>query len=123
MPVAVLKSSIEVPSQDKLDGHRWARTRWRARFEQAIQPPTYRQRAHGKRYISITRFIGYRQREYDYGNLVGGCRPLVDALVRLRWLVDDRPACLLAEYMQRKAAGRSGVEIRIFAAEREAIEP
>ena len=50
-----------------------------------------------------------RRRLLDHDNFVGGCKPLVDVLVNLGLLIDDRPSALIGgkgEYYQEKAAGR-----------------
>ncbi len=43
-----------------------------------------------------------RKRILDYGNLVGGCKPVPDALIRLGWLVDDSPSWCKIHYDQVK---------------------
>lgn len=53
----------------------------------------------------ITRIFGGRQRAFDYGNLVGGCKPLPDALINLGIIVDDDPAHFTCAYEQREADG------------------
>jgi hypothetical protein len=45
-------------------------------------------RATGKRLVAI--FSYRRQRCLDHANLVGGCKGLIDAMVRVGLLVDDR---------------------------------
>ena len=55
------------------------------------------------RQVVITR-IGPRVLDHD--NLVGGCKPILDALVRGRWLVDDSPDWVTVEYRQERAKGR-----------------
>lgn len=44
----------------------------------------------------------YRVRLLDYGNLVGGAKPIPDALVKLGYLNDDSPAWFTCEYEQFK---------------------
>lgn len=41
-------------------------------------------------------------RKFDHSNLVGGAKPIPDALKRLGWIVDDSPAWLVDEYHQTK---------------------
>ena len=52
----------------------------------------------------VSRFLKQRGRRtaklMDYGNLVGGCKPLVDALVKTKLLVDDNPTNLRDHYRQ-----------------------
>ncbi len=52
-----------------------------------------------RRRIVITR---YGARVLDYDNLVGGAKPLVDAIRRSELIEDDRPACVDLEYNQNK---------------------
>lgn len=50
----------------------------------------------------------------DQDNLVGGCKPLVDALVSAGLIVDDSPQWLSASYMQAKAErGRGRTEVKV----------
>lgn len=42
-----------------------------------------------RRRVTLTRSIGYRQRAYDKDNLVAGCKPVIDALVRAGLLLGD----------------------------------
>lgn len=93
------------PSMDALDGHRWAKTTWKRKYLKAIVPPVGVQRAvvrsgRARRLVSVARYCGKRQRPYDEGNFIGGCRPLMDALVTHGWLVDDTPEWLTASYTQ-----------------------
>jgi hypothetical protein len=43
-----------------------------------------------------------RGRLLDYGNLVGGAKPIPDALVRLGYLYDDAPRWFTCDYFQTK---------------------
>ena len=56
-----------------------------------------------KRRVWITRLFGKRGRSYDIGNLVGGAKPLIDALVTTGWLVDDSPKWLECHYSQHRS--------------------
>lgn len=67
--------------------------------------------AQAKRRVTIRRIIGYRQREFDLDNLVGGCKPLVDALVRDGLLVGDRRDQAEISYEQVKVDGGRGVVV------------
>jgi hypothetical protein len=42
----------------------------------------------------------YRTRLVDYANLVGGAKPIPDALIRLGWLKDDNPRWFHCDYFQ-----------------------
>ena len=52
-----------------------------------------------KRQVKITRFS---TRLLDYGNLVGGCKPLLDAMKLSGLIVDDAPKWINDEYFQEK---------------------
>lgn len=58
-----------------------------------------------KRRVTLTREIGYRQREYDRDNLATGCKPIVDALVKCGLLVDDSPTHAEVHFAQVKVEG------------------
>ena len=63
------------------------------------------------RYLVVTR---HSSRSLDYDNFIGGCKPLLDALVREGLLFDDSPQWLEAEYRQEKCAridARTEVEV------------
>jgi hypothetical protein len=47
--------------------------------------------------------IALRGRTLDYGNLVGGAKPIPDSLKRLGYIVDDSPQWFQCEYVQRPA--------------------
>ena len=57
--------------------------------------------AAAKRRITLTRVIGPRQREYDYGNLVGGAKHVLDACKTAGLIVDDSPKWCIDVYQQR----------------------
>lgn len=108
------------PSQNDLGansrGHLgWGYRKHRAKFEgclrkfQHIVPV-----ASGFRRAFMLRSYGKRCRDYDYANLVGGGKPLVDSMVKLGYLVDDRPNTFQASYHQSKDdAGENQVYIRL----------
>ena len=55
----------------------------------------------------------FRTRLMDYANLVGGAKPIPDALVRLGWLKDDSPRWFHCDYFQfqvAKAEERTEIE-------------
>lgn len=58
----------------------------------------------GGRYVwsswRLTREWAPPHREFDYGNLVGGFKPVLDCLTELNVIEDDRPACFKADYQQ-----------------------
>lgn len=65
--------------------------------------------ASGKRHVIITR---HSPRKLDHDNLVGGCKPLVDALVACGALVDDDPESVSVEYRQ-SAEPSQGVTVEL----------
>ena len=56
-----------------------------------------------KRYVVITR--RYATNQADKDNIAGGCKPLVDALVKGGVLVDDSPRWCEIEYKQEQGNG------------------
>lgn len=46
--------------------------------------------------------LSIRKRLIDEGNLVGGAKPLPDALKKFGWIVDDSPKWCKIKYEQRK---------------------
>lgn len=60
-------------------------------------------RASTRRRLVIMRIFAGRQSAFDHANFVGGCKPLVDALVLAGVLVDDSATHLEDHYRQRRA--------------------
>lgn len=54
-----------------------------------------------KRTLTITRYTRHRQFLLDRGNLVGGCKPLLDAATRQGLILDDREDYLDDIYEQQ----------------------
>jgi len=67
----------------------------------------------GARRVVLTRLYTAREHEYDRGNLIGGMKPLVDAMVIAGLLYDDSPACLDDHYKQRRHDVLSGVLVEL----------
>jgi Holliday junction resolvase RusA-like endonuclease len=67
--------------------------------------------ATGRRRMVLTRFYTGRGRARDYGNLVGGCKAVVDSLVNVGLLVDDSEQWVDDYYLQRRHEHLSGVEV------------
>lgn len=67
--------------------------------------------AEGPRLVRIVRRYRSARYELDHDNLVGGCKPLVDALVKVGLLADDRPGLVTVTYEQERGAG-CRVEVR-----------
>lgn len=57
-------------------------------------------RASGRRKLTITRFAVSRRHLLDRGNLIGGCKPLLDAAIHQGLIVDDKEEYLDDEYRQ-----------------------
>lgn len=76
-------------------------------------------RATGRRSLLARREYSGREQERDYINLVGGFKPIVDAMVHEGLLVDDKPAMLVDRYEQlRVEKGRpSGVLFELASVE------
>lgn len=59
--------------------------------------------ATGRRRVSVTRRYGGRAQKMDRGNLIGGCKPLLDAMTRVGLIVDDKEEFLQDHYYQIRA--------------------
>lgn len=57
------------------------------------------------------RIVSYRSVLLDYGNLVGGAKPIPDCLRDLGWIKDDSPAWFECEYVQHKCPRKDEVTI------------
>lgn len=92
--------SMNVVGVNGRGNHRYrkARSVWLSQLDKHHVPLAYR-----KRRIFFTRFYGARKRAYDYGNLVGGFKPLLDMIVEKRWLIDDKPKYCEDYYLQFKS--------------------
>ena len=60
--------------------------------------------ADGMRTVHLVRVYRKGRRPFDYGNLVGGLKPWLDAMVRTKLLVDDSPAHCRDTYDQKRGA-------------------
>jgi len=100
---------VGIPSQTKLGANTPGRgggiyRGYRRRFARAIAKADLDiPAAKGFRRVFITRLWGKGKRAYDWGNLVGGCKPLVDEIVGAGLLVDDRPSACQIFYDQGKS--------------------
>lgn len=63
------------------------------------------------RRVRIVRRYRSARYELDHDNLVGGCKPLVDALVKVGLIADDRREFVAVTYEQERGAG-CRVEVR-----------
>ncbi len=83
------------PSQNVLDRAGWrgrkrSKDLWKTLIRGSVnflEVPT----ARGKRRLTIER---HAKGTLDEQNLIGGCKGIIDDLVQLGLLVDDKPACL-----------------------------
>ena len=111
--------SIEPPSQNVVASNKGAgRHKYRKfrddyeellrAFKDKLAIPT----ATGRRRVFITRLYSGRGQRRDRGNIVGGCKPLLDALTNVGLLVDDKEEFLEDHYDQQKANAK-GVWIQI----------
>jgi hypothetical protein len=73
--------------------------------------------ATGKRRIRVTRYYAGNCKERDHANLVGGCKALVDSLVREGLLVDDKPAFVADSYAQVRESGKTGARLTVVVEE------
>lgn len=94
---AILPKKVE--SLNVLNKWHWAkRGRHRKNWGQLVTLICKRTaREEVKRKVTIT---SYRKGTLDHDNLVGGCKPLMDALVAAGWLYDDAPEWVEVEYRQ-----------------------
>ena len=60
----------------------------------------------------VVRHWGANKRQFDDANLVGGFKPLFDALVKINHIQDDNPDYFKAYYFQRKSnTGEGYIEL------------
>lgn len=85
------------------DGYEFLFRAWRVREE--IPLPARRRR------VVITRHFSGQGKRRDRGNLIGGCKPLLDAMILAALIVDDRESDVEDHYKQERVAGEPGVHI------------
>ena len=111
--------SLEPPSQNTVSGnkgsgrHKYKKLRDDYEFlfivfRNELKIP----KATGRRRVYITRLYSGRGQPRDRGNIIGGCKPLLDAMTRAKLIVDDKGEFLEDHYDQRRAKEK-GVEIYI----------
>jgi hypothetical protein len=66
------------------------------------------------RRVVLTRIYSGRQREFDVDNLAGGCKVVVDAMVRAGLLRGDDKASAQVTYRQRKITAIRGSEVGLL---------
>lgn len=106
---------IEADS-DSLNAHRqndargWAyrkqRDQWTVIMKNAARRADIT-RPEEKRRVTITRLYSGRQQERDHDNLVGGMKPLVDALERAGIVVSDAKRWAEIHYLQERSERRA----------------
>jgi Holliday junction resolvase RusA-like endonuclease len=85
-------------------GHRWAYRKVATQALVLVEDAKARlgiPAAEGKRRVTFERVWGPGQRAYDRDNLVGGMKPIRDALTKAGLLVDDAEKWCQAHYGQR----------------------
>lgn len=110
---------VEPPSQNVISSNRGA-GRWkykaiRDEFEQWLDAKARKvgiSKATGRRRVHILRQYGSRGKVRDRGNLIGGCKPLLDAMISAGMIVDDAPQWIEDHYEQERAS-QGGVVITV----------
>lgn len=110
---------LETPSQNAVaankGGTRQRYKELRTAFCQLLMDQKVRKsipRATRRRRVIFTRHYCGRAQERDRGNLVGGMKPLLDAMHRVGLLVDDAPEWVEDWYRQQRST-RSGTMITL----------
>ena len=91
----------------------WKYKKYKEHLEQDIWFEVLRQdipKALGKRKVTITRYSPYA---IDYGNFVGGCKPILDGLVMSGALKDDSMEWCKEEYEFIKVSKRVDMRTEI----------
>lgn len=99
----VYRLPFATPSQNVYQRWHWAqKKRFRDQCQMHLEvqcrlSPHGRPPRNVKMHVCVTR---HSAGVLDYGNLVGGCKPVLDALVRVGLLVDDSPKWVTEAYQQ-----------------------
>lgn len=88
------------PSNNKLVGKRWAKLNYQKKFMKCLSG--YELLALKKKKKAKIKVIRYGSRLLDEDNFIGGLKPLLDTIVKLGLIVDDRPEWLELNYKQEK---------------------
>lgn len=96
-----LKSQNELKGNTRDGSYLYAAERawWHRQFTALLMAKLVT-KADGPRYVRITRIIGPGGKLMDVGNMIGGCKALVDAMVNTGLLVDDSPGSCSIFYRQ-----------------------
>lgn len=102
-----ITSRLQVPGQNKRERWHWAKQRrevssWEVQARAVMSPAVARSCIGQKQHVTITSYR--RQRFHDEANLIGGCKGLVDGLVRAGLLVDDSTTWATFTYRQQTLA-------------------
>jgi len=101
----VIRVPIRVESQNKSQYAHWRiystyRNKWYSGIVPFIAP--LRGLMLPWSHWSVERVYTGNSREMDYGNYVGGLKPMSDALTRQAVIQDDKPSCFKCDYSQRR---------------------
>jgi len=89
------------------------RNSWYNNIFALIQTPD--QKCQSKAIVEITFYK--KGQKYDFENFVGGCKPILDALTKLGWIVDDNDKWIEVKYAQLSAKQEKkevGVNLKII---------
>jgi hypothetical protein len=101
-----------VNSRDPADRAKYRETRddWQTLVMAAMRAHGV-PKATGRRALVLIRFFSGRERARDYDNLVGGMKPVLDAMVLAGLIVGDDPGSVVVTYHQNKIDGPSGLRV------------
>jgi hypothetical protein len=105
----------QTPSQNEIK-HYWKLNKQTLKYREELKNYGFLLKQKGidsnaKRKLKITRFS---TKTLDYGNLVGGCKPLLDAMKFNNLIIDDSPKWLDDKYLQEKCnEGKERTEIEV----------
>lgn len=112
LAVNYIKIPIEVISRNKLDRQHWSKkTKLRNMYQLLIRNQMKLNKIKKVEPGAVCNLvvIGYRKRELDFDNFVGGCKQLIDACSQEQYIWDDDTKHLgIPTFIQRKC--EKGVE-------------
>ena len=99
-----IKIPISMPSLNKLLKWHWSKKTKKRKFYQLLIRNEMNRVGYKK--VKKNEFCSLEittsvQRKYDYDNLVGGMKPLLDALRKEGFIYDDNPDSILVNYHQK----------------------
>jgi hypothetical protein len=112
--------NLATQSPNKTRGIHWSK-RAKARklagehaFAALCGTSTSERQLKGRVSVTVTRWLGHRERPLDRDNAHAACKPLLDALVKLRVFEDDRDSVLVSfEVRQEREEGRVGTTVEV----------